>query len=311
MKEAFLFGVSGRPWNDDEISQWRSSVIAAGKVRDYQRDVVTRLQALPANTHTVETYGEHTVGDDHYNLMCVTVGDLNNGKPNILILGGVHGYEASGVMSAMEYAEKDAVSLSDKFNSIIYPDIVPWAYEYNQRWDENALDPNREVKLGGGCAEMQHFMQSMERKAAHFILAHDGHETSDLDIPLRQMRAERFNDTLAEDYKHIPQGYYLTLSKRDTEEADQAQLLFGSAIMDRVRKVSPVAPDDHILKNKNFGGIILSTEKPGLMRTYLGQYADYIAVSEVYPDHPDMSPIKSIQTQMESIRGALDFVRSI
>src|SRR5690606_1961150 len=107
------------------------------------------------------------------------------------------------------------------------------------------------------------------------------------------------------------QGYYLTLSKRETENENDRQHIFGRSIIDEVRKISPIAPEATILNGKiNDGGLILSPPSDGLMRTYLDAHARLVAVTEVYPDHPRMTPEKSVQAQLASIDGALNYVRS-
>jgi hypothetical protein len=297
-----------KDWNESQIQSWYNSVLAQGKKRDYA-DVISRINRLPANTHTVEAYA---VMSDENPAFRISIGDTNNGNPNILITGGVHGYEPSGVEAAIRFAEKEAPALTDKFNFAVYPCISPWAYEYDQRWNALAQDPNRLFAHGDNIIaieECQHFMTSMEQNGTEFAAAIDLHETCDRDVQLRILRSERFGSPLAADYQDIPQGYYLTLSKRNTENENRLQLLFGRAVINEVQKISPIAPEKSILEGKeNFGGIILSAPSKGLLRTYLDGHAKLVAVTEVYPDHPQMTPEKSVQAQLASIRGVLNFI---
>lgn len=306
-------------WNERQVKDWHDTVLAAGKKRDYA-DIVTRVNRLPANTHAVETYGMTSQG---HPLFRISVGDVKNGKPNILITGGVHGYEPSGYEAALAFVKDQAPSLTNEFNFVAYPCISPWSYEYDQRWNPQGEDPNRlftrtpkampeGIHRTFDIEECRHFMTSVESSGISFACAVDLHETCDRDRELRVLRSERFNEALAADYQDIPQGYYLTLSKRKTAGENGLQLLFGDAIMREVEKTSPIAPEAKILGGKeNFGGVILSPPSDGLMRTYLDGHARLVAVTEVYPDHPEMTPEKSIQAQLASIHGALNYVRGL
>lgn len=305
-----------RGWNGSQVRDWHTSVTAAGKKRDYG-EIVSRITRLPANTHTIENYATTPDANPQFR---ITVGNVDNGNPNILLIGGVHGYEPSGIEAAVTFAEKNATALSKKFNFVIYPCLSPWAFEHDQRWNADGEDPNRlftrnpttpkpHVFRTTDIQECRHFMDSMERHNITFACAVDLHETSDRDIELRILRSERFDEDLAPDYREIPQGYYLTLSKRDTEEKNALQMSFGRAIIEEVRKVSPVAPEATILNGKvNDGGIVLSPPSNGLLRTYLDNHDALVAVTEVYPDHEDMTPKKSVAAQIASIQGALNYV---
>lgn len=306
-------------WNQSQCETWRKHVLEQGALRNYE-DIISRVTRLPANTHTFENYGTTAQG---HSLLRVTVGDINNGRPNILITGGVHGYEPSGVEAALKFLEDDAPSLTDTFNFVVYPCLSPWAYEYDQRWNPQAEDPNRLFARNLGNAkphvhremdidECRHFMNSMETSGIVFSCAIDLHETSNRDIDLRILRAERFDETLANDYKEIPQGYYLTLSKRESESENDLQRRFGKSIIDRVQEPSPIAPEPTILSGKtNEGGIILSPPSNGLLRTYLDGHAKIVAVTEVNPDAPGMIWEKTVQAQLASIHGAMDYVREL
>lgn len=310
--------ILNKGWNERQVRDWHASVIAQGKVRDYGT-IISRVNRLPANTHTVEIYG---VMSNDYPVYRITVGNVHNGKPNVGIIGTVHGYEPSGVEAALVFAREEAPSLTNEFNFVIYPCFSPWAFEHDQRWNAQAEDPNRLLTRKPITAsanafrtldieECRHFMTSVETHGVSFACAVDLHETCDRDIELRVLRAERFDENLAADYKEIPQGYYLTLSRRATAGADGRQLLFGQSIIDEVQKACTIAPEPTILNGKtNHGGVILSPPAKGTMRTYLDDHARLVAVTEVYPDHKDMTPERAVQAQLASIRGALDHLRA-
>ena len=303
--------VEKQPWNAAQIKGWYDGVIAGGKVRDYKADIVSRLMRLPANTHVLEVYGTiHTPGES-YEALRVTVGDLSNGKPNIIITGGVHGYEPSGIEAAIRFLENDAPRLSDTFNFAVYPCISPWAYEYDQRWNWQAEDVNRNFSYAPAILQIDEcaaFMKAVDRSPASYACAIDLHETNDKDIRFRALRAERFGKPLADNFEHIPQGAYIILTDMNSDWKNELQMEFGHAIMNRIADHSIIASDEILMDVPNNGGIVLSPATDGLTRAFLAGHARYVAVTEIYPDHPAMGPEKSVQTQLAAIHGALDYM---
>lgn len=306
------------PWDKERISNWFDAQ-AQNRVRSYEKDVLNPLRALPANLFTLETYGalsidpaiDPAIDPSRYPLHRVIVGDLQNGKPNILITGGVHGYEPSGIMAAIDFLQNDALSLTKTFNFVVYPCISPWAYEHNHRWNNQALDPNRQFSRAEDklpADECTHFMTSIENLGVTFDCAIDLHETPDRDIDLRQQRADRFGLPLAKDFRIIPNGFYLILTQAK-QHGEFLSYQYGQKIINAVKAVSPIANDTDILGCPNKDGIIMMPPSEGTMRTYLQQHATQVAVTEVYPDHPAMTSDKSIATQKAAIQGALDFCR--
>jgi hypothetical protein len=299
-------------WNQRQIDDWRAAVIAGGKRRDYAA-IVSRLTALPANTHTLDHYATLTAGDDHYNLLCVTVGDLTNTDPILLITGGVHGYEPSGVDATIKFLERDAPRLAQHFNIVAYPCISPWAYEYDQRWNADAIDPNRVFSRSAtipSIDECHHLMTSIEQRGIRYAAAIDLHETPDRDIELRQMRSDRFGLPLDQNFRIIPQGFHLIVSEKEAAEDNEKQLRFGRSILNEVSAFSPIAPDATITNLPNRNGIILSPPKDGMLRNFLGKYTDHVGVTELYPDHPAMNPTRCVDAQIAAIHGAFKFIRS-
>jgi hypothetical protein len=295
-------------WDARKISDWYNQIVQK-RVRTYD-DVVQRIQRLPANSFQLEQYGTLSIEPSRYPLLSVTAGDLENGKPNILIMGGVHGYEPSGVEAALEFLENEATSLTDEFNFAVYPCISPWAYEYDHRWNADAEDPNRQFLTSGGASaeESVMFMISILGANAHYKAAVDLHETPDRDIELRQQRADRFGSPLGADYKIIPNGFYLILTNdQQSTKPDVSQ--FGRMIVDEVAKVSPIADHKVVIGQPNHNGLIYPPLTPGTSKDFLQAHADYIGVSEVYPDHPKVGPAKAIEAQRAVIHGALNFVR--
>lgn len=296
------------PWNDRRIASWREGVIAQGKRRDYAQ-VVQRIQSLPANTHIIQCYGHAVSGAESHALYSIRCG-RDEGNPDILLIGGTHGYEPSGVEAILRFMRDEAPALAGRYNIDAYPCINPWAYEYDQRWNWHAWDTNRQFVRDGRLAqndECRYFMDAVEGSGRSYQWALDLHETSDRDIDLRQKRAKRFGEPLDPHYRIIPQGYHVIVSRGAAASVTGLNHAFAYAIVARVRAVSPIAQDATIMKQPNLDGVVIAEAKQGLLRAYLGAHAALVGVTEAYPDHPSMTPEKTVQAQLAAIRGAFDF----
>lgn len=119
--------MTGEPWSKQKKLHWFFNQIAQGRVRDYQTDVVARLKKLPEKYFSLEQYGHLTTDAPRYPLLSIKAGDFSNGKPNILITAGVHGYEPSGIEAVLNYLENQMRPDLRHSNFLIYPTISPWA----------------------------------------------------------------------------------------------------------------------------------------------------------------------------------------
>jgi len=61
----------------------------------------------------------------------------------------VHGYETSGVQGALLFLQSAAAAYSESFNLLVVPCVSPWGYETIQRWNAQAVDPNRSFNPQG------------------------------------------------------------------------------------------------------------------------------------------------------------------
>ncbi len=77
----------------------------------------------------VEKYGALSIDKDRYSLLCVKPRNWDKNKPNILVTGGVHGYETSGVQGALLFLKTEALKYSEQFNIMVCPCVNPWGYE--------------------------------------------------------------------------------------------------------------------------------------------------------------------------------------
>src|SRR5215510_3336799 len=93
----YPIGSPGIPWGDAERAQWLSSQV---RHRSYADDVVNKIDRLTARFDVTE-YGRLDYPPDHYRLFAVRSRNWRDEKPVVLVTGGVHGYETSGVHGAL------------------------------------------------------------------------------------------------------------------------------------------------------------------------------------------------------------------
>ena len=86
---------------------------------------------------------------DRYPLFAVKTKGWSVDKPSVLVTGGVHGYETSGVQGAIRFLDTRAEDFAEKFNLVVAPCVSPWGYERVQRWNAMAVDPNRSFDRKG------------------------------------------------------------------------------------------------------------------------------------------------------------------
>ena len=91
-------------WGATERAQWLSQ---QRKRRSYADDVVTRIERLAAR-FDVEEYGQLDYPPDHYRQLALRSRDWRDDRPVVLVTGGVHGYETSGVHGALQFLEERA-----------------------------------------------------------------------------------------------------------------------------------------------------------------------------------------------------------
>lgn len=146
MNDAHFYpiGVKGVPWGQDERDAWK----AQHKVeRSYRDEVLTPLEKLKeGGKFVVERYGALSCDPESYPLLVARSKAWDAKNPTVLVTGGVHGYETSGVTGALLFLQTQAESYCDRVNVVVAPCVSPWGYEHIQRWNANADDPNRGFK---------------------------------------------------------------------------------------------------------------------------------------------------------------------
>lgn len=173
----YPIGIPGQPWGDDERAQWRAS---QPRQRRYQEDVVPRIDAL-ADRFEIRPYGQIDYAGEHYTLRALRNGSPDPALPTALITGGVHGYETSGIMGALEFLETRAADYAGKANLLVAPCVSPWAYERINRWNYDAIDPNRSFHADSGARECTALLDRVAAQAGPYLLHIDLHETTNSD----------------------------------------------------------------------------------------------------------------------------------
>ena len=141
-----MIGTPGKPWGDEERAEWLNT----RKVeRSYKDEVLDKLLPMK-DKFTITQYGALPQDPERYPLFSAKTKNWSPEKPYILITGGVHGYETSGVQGSLMFLETKAAEFGEHFNILVAPCVSPWGYETIERWNAKALDPNRSFNPDGG-----------------------------------------------------------------------------------------------------------------------------------------------------------------
>ena len=231
-------GVAGEPWGASERAAWLAH---AGTIRrSYKDEILAKLVPLKV-AFDVQQYGALSQDPDRYPLFCVKTRDWDASKPCVLLTGGVHGYETSGVQGALLFLQTAALRYSEQFNIAVCPCVCPWGYETIQRWTSTAVDPNRHFLADNSCEETAALMKLVASLGVPQWTMHlDLHETTDSDLyEFRPAKASR--DGVALPDESIPDGFYLIGTPCDPQSPQRKWL---AAIVDSVEGVTHIAPPD-------------------------------------------------------------------
>jgi hypothetical protein len=271
--------------------------------RSYSEEVLTKLEALKVH-FDIEQYGALSYSPDRYPLYLVKPRTIDPEKANILITGGVHGYETSGVQGAIRFLETRAQDYAEQFNIYVAPCVSPWGYETINRWNPAALDPNRSFYADSPSEEAAALMNYLSSEKLNPVAHIDLHETTDTDnTEFRPALAAR--DALKHENWHIPDGFYTV---GDTEKPVPD---FQTSIIKSVEKITHIAPPDID------GGIIGETLQQWGVINYAAKAlglcmgmseARFVTTTEVYPDSPKVNDEDCINAQVAAVTGGLDYI---
>ena len=306
-QQDYAIGTLGKPWRNEEKASWLSQQTIK---RSYQQQVVTKVEAIGQDLSDlliVEQYGALSYDPDTYTLWVVKTKNWQDGKPTVFITGGVHGYETSGVQGALRFVETTLTSYVDSYNFIVAPCISPWGYETINRWNPNAIDPNRSFKSGTSVEEAG-FIMSYIRGLNISMLAHlDLHETTDTDNSEFRPALEA-RDAVEQELWEIPDGFY------GVGDSENPVPEFKKAIIDAVERVTHIAPSDENnyligAKAEQRGVINYPIKGLGLCAGFTD--ASFVTTTEVYPDSPSVDDENCIIAQVAAVSGALDYLKAI
>ncbi|WP_049536469.1 M14 family metallocarboxypeptidase [Vibrio harveyi] len=301
MKSGYTYpiGTPGQSWGEAERKAWCEQ---RDVKRSYQEEVVTKIDAL-RERFDVEQYGALSYDEARFPLFCIKTRNWDAAKPVVLVTGGVHGYETSGVHGALKFVDTQAERYAEHFNIVVAPCVSPWGYEVINRWNPNAIDPNRSFYANSPAEESANLIKLVATLGD--VLMHiDLHETTDSDeTEFRPALAAR--DGLEYIEGMIPDGFYTV---GDTENP---QPEFQKAVIESVAKVTHIAPADdkgEIIGSPvvQFGVINYPMVKLGLCGGVTN--CTYGTTTEVYPDSPKVTDEECNDAQVAAVVGGLDYV---
>ena len=296
---SYPIGTPGSPWGPAEVAAWLSR---QSRQRSYETDVLAAVDRLRSRLD-VEQYGRVDYAPDSYPLFAIRTRHWREELPCVLVTGGVHGYETSGVHGALRFADRHAAGYEGKANLLIVPCVSPWAYERIHRWNAHAIDPNRSFRPDSPAQESAALMRLVEPLRDRVRVHIDLHETTDSDeSEFRPALAAR--DGVVFEPGEIPDGFYLV---GDTENPQPA---FQQAVIAAVAAVTHIAPAD--ANGEIIGSAVVA---PGVINYPLKKLglcagitdATYTTTTEVYPDSPRATAEQCNEAQVAAVRAAIDF----
>lgn len=296
----YSIGTKGQPWSDEHKDLWfRKQVIK----RCYQDEVLSKLESVTA-FFTMTQYGSLAIDESRYPLYVMQSKNWQTDHKTVLVTGGVHGYETSGVQGAIRFLQTSAKAFSEQFNIIVVPCVSPWGYETINRWNNKAIDPNRSFYPNSPAQESAALMSFINELDVDIAMHIDLHETTDTDnSEFRPALAAR--DAIEQKNWNIPDGFYLVGDSTKPEPA------FQRAINQAVAKVTHIAPEDSNGKLigvdiEQFGVINYAGRELGLCMGLTD--APYVTTTEVYPDSPLVDDENCIKAQVAAITAAIEFL---
>lgn len=298
--QSYSIGEPGKPWNDEHKAQWLAEQSVQ---RSYNDEVLAKLPTDMKGFSVVQ-YGALPYDEARYPLHAIISEPMSQTKPTVLITGGVHGYETSGVQGALHFINNEMALYASRFNIVVVPCISPWGYETINRWDPLALDPNRSFYADSPAPEAAQIMAFLASLDTTFLAHIDLHETTDTDnSEFRPALAAR-EGTVNHNW-NIPDGFYTVA------DAQKPQLEFQKAVVEAVSHITHIAPADDqgclIGEPMQSEGVICYDKKKLHLCGGMTDAA-YVTTTEVYPDSPNATPEVCNKAQVAAICGALDFI---
>lgn len=291
------------PWGQKEKDIWFKEQVIK---RSYQDEVVPKINKLK-ESFEVSKYGALSIDPNKYPIFLIKTKNFDPSKKTVLITGGVHGYETSGVHGALLFMEKYVTNYAKDFNFVCAPCISPWAYETINRWNNLAIDPNRSFYQDSPSEECRLFLNAMSEFKIEPFAHFDLHETTDTDNTIFRIALEK-RDAKKQEFSEIPDGFYVVGNTHKIEKG------FQKAVIDSVKKVTHIAPADErgmLLGSKLEDEGVINYDMKKLFLCGGFSDASYSTTTEVYPDSPKVTDENCNQAQVAAICGGLDYIKKI
>ena len=288
------------PWGKEEKLKWKGEQVVK---RSYMEEVVSKINSL-SDQFNVQQYGSLSSDPSKYPLYIITSKTLDKSKKTVLVTGGVHGYETSGVHGALAFLERSAKSYEEHFNIIVAPCISPWGYETVNRWNSETIDPNRSFIKNGPSEECNLFLDAISELGHEIFVHFDLHETTDTDNTVfRPALGQR--DGIPQDVWDIPDGFYVV------GDSDKPHNDFQKAVIDSVREVTHIAPSDkdgRIIGELCIQEGVINYPVKSLNLCTGFSNAEYSTTTEVYPDSPKVTDENCVDAQVAAVVGGLNYL---
>lgn len=298
MERFYPIGIPGQPWTDADKQAWFD---AQPIQRSYHDEVLTKINALGTGFDVVQ-YGALPLDAERYPQLAVQV-TADADAPWVLITGGVHGYETSGVQGALAFLANSAAAYAEQVNLLVAPCVSPWGYEVINRWNPNCFDPNRSFYTDSPSEEAAALMRYVEGLGVGFVMHMDLHETTDSDEDeFRPAAAAR--DGVAFEPGSIPDGFYTVGDTANPQPGFQAAVIAGVAT---VTHIAPADDDGEIIGSPvtQRGVINYDFVELGLCAGITD--ATFTTTTEVYPDSPNATAEICNDAQVAAVVAGLDF----
>jgi len=299
--QQYPIGTPGTPWGEEQKAEWKALQTVK---RSYGDEVLTPLSSIIPIGFEQKQYGALPYDEARFPLYAVVPTSVDKTKPSVLVTGGVHGYETSGVQGALKFIKRGLKDYAADFNVFVVPCVSPWGYETINRWNPMALDPNRSFYANSPAPESAELMSFVESLEVDLLLHIDLHETTDTDnSEFRPALAAR--DGVSHDNWNIPDGFYTVANSTNP------QLAFQKSVIDAVRRVTHIAPADE--NGKIIGADVESDgvicyDKKALFLCGGMTNANFVTTTEVYPDSENATPEICNDAQVAAISAAIDFL---
>lgn len=296
---SYAIGIPGQPWGPTEVAAWRGRLV---KQRSFAADVVAAIESLKQD-FDVSEYGAVVYNGERFPLLAIRSRGWRDDLPIHVVTGGVHGYETSGVQGALQFIREHGQEVAGRANLLVVPCVSPWAYERVQRWNFDALDPNRNFRAGSPVPESAALVALLAPLRGRVLMHIDLHETTDTDeSEFRPALAARDGEVFEPGV--IPDGFYLV------DDAEHPQPEFQRAVIAAVAQVTHIAEPDangQIIgcPLQSPGVISFAVRSRNLCAAITG--ARFSTTTEVYPDSPRATPEQCNAAQVAATRAAIAY----